>query len=142
MTVENGKTVLVHYRGTLEDGSEFDSSLADRPLEFTLGAGEVIPGFEEAVASMDLGEKKTVTLPPDQAYGDYYDEAVQTVPKEAFAEEPFVDGVVSVMADDGTPLRATITKVEGEDVTLDFNHPLAGKPLTFDLELLAVVEEE
>lgn len=142
MTVENGKTVLVHYRGTLEDGTEFDSSAGDRPLEFTVGEGQVIPGFDQAVAGMDLGEKKSVTIPAEEAYGPYYEEAVQVVPKDAFAEEPFVDGVVNIVADDGTPLRATITKVEGDDVTLDFNHPLAGKPLTFDLELVAVVDQE
>lgn len=142
MGVENGKTVLVHYRGTLDDGTEFDSSREDRPLEFTLGSGQVIPGFERAVGEMALGEKKTVTLPAEEAYGEYYDEAVQVVPKDAFAEEPFVDGVVNILADDGTPLRASITKVAGDEVTLDFNHPLAGKPLTFELELVAVVDDE
>jgi FKBP-type peptidyl-prolyl cis-trans isomerase 2 len=141
MAPNAGDTVLVHYRGTLDDGSEFDSSEGRDPLRFTLGAGEVIQGFEDAVATLEVGDSTTVTLPPEQAYGASYDDAVQTVEASAFAEgqEPFVGGMVSIVAPDGTQLAAEITSVEGDQVVLDFNHPLAGQALTFDLTLVEVI---
>lgn len=141
MAPNAGDTVLVHYRGTLDDGSEFDSSEGRDPLRFTMGSGEVIQGFEDAVAGLEVGGSGTVTLSADDAYGLRHDDAVQTVEADDFAEgqDPFVGGMVSIVAPDGTPLAAEITSVEGNEVVLDFNHPLAGKALTFELTLIEVV---
>ncbi len=121
-----GTTVRVHYRGTLEDGSEFDSSQGRQPLEFTIGEGQVIPGFESAVAGLELGGKTTVTLGADDAYGPYHAEAVEVLPATAFTDTPYGGAVVQLLGPNGERLSATITTIEGNDVTLDFNHPLAG----------------
>lgn len=138
MAPTDGDVVKVHYRGTLDDGTEFDTSYGDQPLEFTLGGGEVISGFEDAVRGLDVGQKRTVDVEPENAYGERVDEAVQRVPKEAFAEEPMEGGVVTIEAPDGNRMAATITKVDGEEVELDFNHPLAGQTLRFEVELVGV----
>jgi len=137
-----GTTVRVHYRGTLEDGSEFDSSQGREPLEFTIGEGQVIPGFESAVADLEVGESATVTLKSDEAYGPYHAEAVEVVPVTAFTDTPYEGAMVQLLGPNGERLAATITKIEGDDVTLDFNHPLAGKDLTFEIQLVEVVEAE
>ncbi|MDY0087469.1 MAG: peptidylprolyl isomerase [Coriobacteriia bacterium] len=134
-----GTTVRVHYRGTLQDGSEFDSSRGRNPLEFTIGARQVIPGFEEAVADLGSGESVTVTLPAAEAYGEYHDEALEVVPFTAFTDAPYEGAIVQLLGPNGEQLAATIVHIEGEDVTLDFNHPLAGKDLTFEIELVEVV---
>lgn len=141
MTPAPGDTCRVHYRGTLADGSEFDSSADREPLEFTLGAGQVIPGFEAAVADLGVGDKTTVTIPAAEAYGERSEEAVQSVPKEFFGGgEPEVGWAVELAAGDGRKLAATVADVSSETVTLDFNHPLAGEDLTFDIELIEVLE--
>lgn len=140
MAHEEGTTVRVHYRGTLEDGSEFDSSEGRDPLEFTLGAGQVIPGFESAVSELAIGESTTVTLDAENAYGPHHPEAIQVVPVTAFTDDPYEGAVVQLLGPNGERLAATIAKVEGDDVTLDFNHPLAGKGLTFEIELVEIVE--
>ncbi|MBE0417521.1 MAG: peptidylprolyl isomerase [Coriobacteriia bacterium] len=137
-----GTTVRVHYRGTLEDGSEFDSSTGRDPLEFTIGSGQVIPGFESAIADMAVGESTTITLDAEDAYGGYHEEAVQVVPVTAFTDEPYEGAVVQLLGPNGERLAATITQIEGDDVTLDFNHPLAGKALTFEIELVEVTPAE
>lgn len=136
MPATKGQKVRVNYRGTLENGTEFDSSYDREPLEFTIGEGEVIPGFEQAVEGMEVGQHKTVTIQPDDAYGERHDEAVQGVPLDIFDEEPHPGEIVSLVAPDGTEVMATVAEVKDQEVTLDFNHPLAGEPLTFDLELL------
>lgn len=142
MPAVSGDKVIVHYRGTLDDGSEFDSSEGREPLQFTLGAGEVIPGFEAAIIGLEPGATATVTIVPEEAYGPRYDEAVQEVPLEAFGEAaPPVGSVISVIADDGSEMAATVTAIS-EDLTtatVDFNHPLAGRTLTFEIELVEVV---
>lgn len=136
----DGQTVRVHYRGTLDDGSVFDSSPDRDPLEFTLGSGTVIPGFEDAVSELAVGGTASVRLLPGEAYGEHLPEAVQVVPLEAFAGDPYVGAVVRLVSEDGQELAATITAVGDEDVTLDFNHPLAGQALTFEIELVEIVE--
>ncbi len=133
---ETGK-VRVHYRGTLDDGTEFDSSYGREPLEFTIGEGQVIAGFEQAVALMGVGEHRTVTVSPEDAYGEHFDEAIQNVPLDLFEDEPHPGEVVTLVAPDGSELMATVVEVADTEVTLDFNHPLAGEALTFDLELLS-----
>ena len=136
-----GDTVRVHYTGTLEDGTVFDTSLQREPLEFELGAGEMIPGFEQAVLGMHLGEIETVMIPPEQAYGPYRDELVQAVPRDQFPPgiEPAVGMVLQQTEPDGSVLLITIIEVTESTVTLDANHRLAGKTLTFEIELVEVL---
>ncbi len=138
MPVEKGQCVLVEYRGTLEDGTEFDSSRGREPLRFTVGAGDVIPGFDEAIRGMEVGQKRTVTVQPDEAYGEHHDEAVQAVPRSIFDQLPGPGDVVTLVTPDGTEVMATVVEPRDEDVVLDFNHPLAGEPLTFELELVGL----
>jgi len=142
MAPKEGDTVRVHYKGTLEDGSEFDSSEGREPLEFTLGEGLVISGFEDAVSGLDVGETKTVTISADQAYGEHSSEALRTIPLDTFPEKPNPGMVVELAAPDGRRLAATVAEVGEDEVTLDFNHPLAGKDLTFKIELVEVVEDD
>ena len=141
MAPKAGDTVLVHYRGTLADGSEFDSSEGRDPLRFTLGAGEVISGFEDAARELEVGQSTTVTIPPEEAYGQRYEEAVQTVPAADFAEgqEPFVGGMVRIVDPEGNEHAAEISSVVGNEVVLDFNHPLAGQTLIFEITLVEVI---
>jgi peptidylprolyl isomerase len=133
-----GQTVHVRYRGTLTDGREFDSSEGRGPISFRVGAGEVIRGFEEAVAELDFGGRVTVTIPPEEAYGPRAEQAVQCVPRGMFRDEPEPGCLVRFVAPDGGELAATIIDVDDEGVTLDFNHPLAGETLVFELELVGV----
>lgn len=138
MPVTKGQSVRVNYRGTLKDGTEFDSSYGRDPLEFTVGEGSVISGFDDAVEGMEIGDRKTVTIQPEEAYGEHHDEAVQEIPRTLFNEEPHQGEIVSLIAPDGTEVMATVVEVGDENVTLDFNHPLAGEALTFELELVEI----
>ena len=142
MAPESGNTVRVHYKGTLEDGSVFDSSEGRDPLEFQLGSGQVIPGFDAAVSELDVGGSATVSIAACDAYGDRVDEAVQEVPLSAFPDAPEEGMMVELSAPDGRRLAAVVNTIGEENVELDFNHPLAGKDLTFDIELVEVVEAE
>jgi peptidylprolyl isomerase len=138
---KRGDTVHVHYRGTLDDGSEFDSSAGSDPISFTLGAGEVIPGFEEAIEGMSTGEKKTQHIPAENAYGERRDELVFTVPKEQMPEgggDIEVGDMLRVGFPDGSSAAVQVADVDAGSVTLDANHPLAGKNLTFELELVKI----
>lgn len=139
MPLNEGTTVRVHYRGTLEDGTEFDSSEGRDPLEFTLGATQVIPGFENAVMALAPGESVTVTIPADDAYGAHLEDALQSVPVTSFWEPPAPGMVVQLVAPDGTQLAATVVEVGEEEALLDFNHPLAGQALTFEISLVEVI---
>jgi len=139
MSAKDGDTVRVHYRGTLSDGSEFDCSAGREPLEFVVGSGQVIPGFDDAVRKLEPGEKVTVTIPATEAYGDRNPEGLQKFPLSAFPQAPEVGWAVELGGPNGERIPATIVAVEGEEVTLDFNHPLAGEDLTFELELVEVV---
>ena len=128
-----GDTVSVHYRGTLDDGSEFDSSAGRDPLEFTVGAGQVIPGFDNAVVGMAVGDKKEVRLEPEDAYGERTDDRVISVPKEQAPEGLEVGQQVML-----GQAPATVVEVTDEAVTVDANHPLAGQALTFEIELVGI----
>jgi peptidylprolyl isomerase len=142
MPAVSGDTVTVHYTGTLADGTQFDSSEGREPLLFTLGAGDVIPGFDEAVTGLEPGEKTTVTIPSEEAYGPRYDEAVQEVPIDAFGEgAPDIGAVITVIADDSSRMAASVVAISDDMmiVTVDFNHPLAGEELTFEIELVEIV---
>jgi peptidylprolyl isomerase len=138
---KRGDTVHVHYRGTLDDGSEFDSSVGAEPISFTLGAGEVIPGFEEAIEGMSAGDKKTKHIEAGNAYGEHRDELVFTVSKDQMPERGSdieAGDMLRVGFPDGSSAEVQVANVEGEAVTLDANHPLAGKNLTFELELVSI----
>lgn len=140
MKPEAGQTVRVHYRGTLDDGSEFDSSAGRDPLMFTLGEESVIPGFEAAVADLEVGASTTVTIPAADAYGDRVEDAVQSVPLSMFGDTvPEVGLMVGLQNEDGQQAAALIADVFDDTVLLDFNHPLAGKDLTFELTLVEII---
>ena len=134
-----GDTVLVHYTGTLDDGIEFDSSIGGDPLEFTLGAGSVIPGFENAIYDMTKGETKTVTIPPEEAYGLYDDSLVITVMFEDLPDTVnLVVGQQVIVTIGGIQRYATITEITETTVTLDANDDLAGETLTFEITLVDI----
>jgi FKBP-type peptidyl-prolyl cis-trans isomerase 2 len=139
MAPKSGDTVRVHYRGTLSDGSEFDSSAGRDPLEFVIGSGQVIPGFDTAVIELEPGQKVTVTIPAADAYGEPQPEGLQKFPLSAFPSPPEVGWAVELGGPNGERIPATIAAIESDEVTLDFNHPLAGQDLTFELELVEVV---
>jgi len=143
MAPVSGDTVRVHYTGTLADGSTFDSSEGRDPLEFTLGTGQVIPGFDAAVSDLEIGQTATVTIPAAEAYGEHSEEGVQVFPRDAFPPDtsPEVGWAVELSSEDGQRVPAIIAEVSDETVTLDFNHPLAGEDLTFDITLVEVVEQ-
>lgn len=144
MSPTPGDSVKVHYRGTeTATGAEFDSSAGREPLEFIVGAGMVIPGFDAAVAALAVGEKVTVNIPADEAYGPYYDEAVHEMPAEFFGGNLPEEGwAVQLQAENGQVMPATVVSVTEEAAVLDLNHPLAGKDLTFEIELVEFTEGE
>lgn len=138
--VKQGDTVKIHYTGKLDDGSVFDSSVERDPLEFTLGSGQIIPGMEEAVNGMTVGEKKVVKIPAEKAYGPRREDMTAEIPRGDLPPEiePMVGMQLQANQQDGRTMVVTVTQVQDESVTLDANHPLAGKDLTFDIELLEV----
>ena len=138
--VQDGDTVSVHYTGSLNDGTVFDSSEGRDPLPFTVGAGQVIPGFEKAVIGLKLGESVTVTIPVDEAYGPYREDLVVTVDRSELPadREPEIGQQLQRVLTDGSIITFVITEVAESTVTLDANHPLAGKELTFDIELVEI----
>ncbi|MCW8890761.1 MAG: peptidylprolyl isomerase [Sedimenticola sp.] len=135
-----GQTVKVHYTGTLEDGTQFDSSAGREPLEFTLGQGQVIPGFEKALEEMTVGETKTVNIPADEAYGAHQPELVQKVEREQIPAEIelAIGAQLQAQGPDGQVFRLVVIELDEATATLDGNHPLAGKALTFELELVEI----
>ncbi|NOY39111.1 MAG: peptidylprolyl isomerase [Nitrospirae bacterium] len=139
--VKAGDTVRVHYSGFLDDGTVFDSSLEREPFEFTLGQGMVIPGFEDAVVGMDVGDTKTVNIPTDQAYGPYRDELLVAVERSQVPPniEPDVGMELQIRTPEGTVTNVTITEMDENSITLDANHPLAGKDLIFEIKLVEIV---
>lgn len=142
MPVKSGDTVRVQYRGTLDDGTLFDSSEGRDPLEFQVGAGQVIPGFENAVLNMEVGDSTTVSIEPDDAYGPVHEELTHQVTREDFATDPFVGGMVNLISPDGVELVGRIVDIDGDAIVLDFNHPLAGQRLTFDIEVVGIEPAE
>ena len=138
--VNDGDTVRIHYTGKMEDGTVFDSSLEREPLEFTLGEGTIIPGFEEAVMGMQVGQSKTVTISPEKAYGPHLDEMVLVIEREQLPPElnPTVGQRLQMQQQDGRAVIVLVTDVSETTMTVDANHPLAGKDLTFEIELVEI----
>ena len=140
MKVESGHNVQVHYKGTLNDGTEFDNSRErGNTLDFKVGSGQMIKGFNDALMGMSEGEVKTVTLPPEDAYGPRIDEALRPVPKEAFDDDIDLElGKVVQGNSPHGPFFAKIHSFDEAEVVLDFNHPLAGQALKFEIELVSI----
>jgi len=141
--VSNGSQVKVHYRGTLDDGTEFDSSYSrGEPIGFTVGSGEMIDGFDTAVVGMTVGETKSFSLEPSQAYGDVNPDAFTQLGRDAFPEDfPISEGGrVPLTGPDEQQLIGVIKEFDDKSVTIDLNHPMAGKNLNFEIELVDVDE--
>jgi peptidylprolyl isomerase len=139
-TAQIGNRVRVHYTGRLDDGEVFDSSEGGTPMAFTIGNGQVIPGFENGVVGMATGDTKTVNIPCADAYGERRDDGVMQVPRGEFPPDMPLEVGTSVQGQQqsGQVVSFTIMAVTDEQVTLDANHPLAGKDLTFDLTLVSI----
>ncbi|MFK8181852.1 MAG: peptidylprolyl isomerase [Phormidesmis sp.] len=138
---KQGDTVRVHYTGTLNNGQVFDSSKNREPLEFVLGSGMVIPGFDAAVTGLEPGESVTATIPTAEAYGPYNQEMVADIEKENIPAdfELAIGQRLQMQVPNGDAMAVTVTDIKGDIITLDGNHPLAGQDLTFELELVEVV---
>lgn len=137
---KNGDTVRVHYTGRLESGEIFDSSEGGEPLEFELGAGQVIAGFDEGVQGMQVGETRTIEIPAEDAYGERVEALVQTIPRQGInlETEPEVGMNLVLQLPDGSQIPVAVTDVTESYITLDANHPLAGQKLIFDVQLVEV----
>lgn len=138
---KSGDSVHVHYTGKLDDGTEFDSSDGREPLEFTLGSGQVISGFDQAVQGMSVGENRSVRIPAEEAYGARQEKLIQEVPKSALPDDldPLVGMHLQTRGTDGRVLKLVVTAVSEETLTVDGNHPLAGQALNFDIELVKII---
>lgn len=138
--VKSGDKVAIHYTGTLLDGTTFDSSEGRDPLEFEVGSGQIIPGLDGALPGMEVGEKKVVKVPSTEAYGAVNPEMRQSVPREGIPEDiPLEVGTqLQMQTPDGQALPVTVVDVDEATVTLDANHPLAGKDLQFDIEVVKI----
>jgi FKBP-type peptidyl-prolyl cis-trans isomerase 2 len=137
---KSGDTVQIHYTGTLQDGATFDSSAGREPLEFVVGSGQIIPGLDAAIPGMQVGDKKTVEIPSAQAYGAHNPDAQQAVPRDQIpADIPLDPGTqLQMQTPQGQVVPVTVAEVSETEVLLDANHPLAGKDLTFAIEMVAI----
>lgn len=138
--VKNGDTVKVHYTGKLENGEVFDSSRDRQPLEFVVGSGTLLPGIENGVIGMTVGESKTIEITPEEGFGPKYEELIVKVMRSEFPEYivPKIGQRMQIKQPDGKVIVVTITDMDDDTVTLDANHPLAGCTLYFDIELLEI----
>lgn len=135
-----GDTLRLHYKGTFEDGTVFDSSEGRDPLEFTLGSGQIIPGLDQGVTGMEVGEERSVTVAPAEAYGERDEKLIQAVPRETIPDNiPTEPGTqLQMQTPQGQQIPVVVTNVTEEHVELDANHPLAGKTLKFDVKLVEI----
>ena len=138
---KDGDVVRVHYTGTLDDETQFDSSVGRDPLEFTVGAGMVIPGFDEMVRGLEPGDSRTTRIPADQAYGESREEMKLSLTRGQLPAEfkPEVGQTIHLEGQDGRPVAARVVEADESGVVVDANHPLAGEALTFKIELVAIV---
>jgi peptidylprolyl isomerase/FKBP-type peptidyl-prolyl cis-trans isomerase SlpA len=139
-TAQKGDTVTVHYTGKLKDGSVFDSSEGRDPLEFKIGEGRIIPGFEEAVVGMEPEAKRTVEVPPEQGYGQHQDGMTKQFSKDQLPDDitPQVGQRLQLTSPEGQVMEVHISAMDDDTITIDANHPLAGKTLTFDIQLISI----
>jgi peptidylprolyl isomerase len=140
--VKDGDIVKVHYTGKLTNGEQFDSSTGREPLEFTVGAGQMIKGFDAAMPGMKVGEKKTINILPEDAYGVKDEQAIIEFPKENIPKEmkPEVGMQLQLRNENGQPFPVTIAEIKDDIIVLDANHSLAGKELVFDIELVEILK--
>ncbi|HSF93222.1 MAG TPA: peptidylprolyl isomerase [Paracoccaceae bacterium] len=138
--VKSGDTVRIHYTGTLENGETFDSSAGRDPLEFQVGSGQIIPGLDKELPGMSVGDKKKVSIAPAEAYGEHNPDNTQAVPREQIpADIPLeIGGSLQVQTPTGQAMVVTVASLSDEEVVLDANHPLAGKTLVFDFEIVSI----
>ncbi len=143
MKVQNNHTIRVHYKGTLTDGSLFDSSEGREPLEFTVGAGQVIPGFDNAVRDMEVGESKSFLIPCDDAYGQRDERLIQRVDRNMLPQDlqPEVGMMLASTLPNGEQIPVKVSEVTDAEIVIDANHPLAGQDLNFAIELVEIVSE-
>ncbi|MEP1932209.1 MAG: peptidylprolyl isomerase [Roseibium sp.] len=137
---KSGDTIRLHYKGTLDDGSVFDSSEGREPLEFTVGSGQVIPGLDSAIPGMKVGDEKTVNITPEDAYGLHNPAAQQTVPRTQVPDTMDLEVGMQLQGqtEDGQVMSVTVVSFSDEEVVLDGNHPLAGKNLTFEIQITGI----
>lgn len=133
-----GDKVKVHYTGTLNDGTVFDSSEGKDPLEFTVGQSQVIPGFENGIREMSLNQEKIIKVKPSEAYGEKHEKLVMKLPREKFPKEIEANGRLILKGPQGQQIPAMITEINENQVTIDLNHPLAGKELNFKVKVVAI----
>lgn len=138
--IKQGDTVRVHYTGKLNDGTVFDSSVGSEPLEFTVGSGQLIPGFEKAVTGMSAGEKTTAQIPSDEAYGPHSAEGLIEVPRSNIPTDIQLEigQQLQMQTHDGRPVPVRVVAIEDASITVDANHPLAGQDLTFEIEVVGI----
>ena len=143
MVVEKGNKIKVEYTGSFENGEVFDASEKHgKPLEFEAGAGMVVPGFDKAIIGMDVGEEKEITLNPEDAYGEPNTNAIQKVPKDKFPVEAKDGMMIGIPMPNGQQIPAKIVKIDDKEVTIDMNHPMAGKTLIFKIKIVSIGEGE
>ena len=141
MVVKKGDKIKVEYTGSFESGEVFDASEKHgKPLEFEAGVGMVVPGFDAGVIGMDVGEGKTITLKPEEAYGMPNEQAIQKVPKDKFPAEAKEGMMIGVPLPNGQQMPAKITKIDDNEVTIDMNHPMAGKTLVFKIKIVEILK--
>ena len=140
MSISEGDTVQVQYTGKLNDGTVFDETEEGDPLSFTVGSGEIIPGFEQAVKGMEEEEEKTVTIQAENAYGERDESRVQQYSRDSLPDgfEPEKGQVLALQDEEGRQIPVTVVDFDQENITVDLNHPLAGRELTFDIKVVAV----
>lgn len=142
--IANGKFVQIEYTGTFDNGEIFDSNVGRQPLEFQIGSGMIITGLEKAIQGMEINDVKDITILPEDAYGDYNLDYVITVPRDDVEQNfhPEEGMIISIQLESGQLIPARITAVNPDNVTLDLNHPLAGKTLHFNVKLIAVNDDQ
>lgn len=136
--IEKGNVVAVHYTGKLTDGNMFDSSEGRDPLKFQVGSGQIIPGFENAIIGKNVGDKVTVNIPAEQAYGEVREDLLVKVGKDQLPGEVQIGQSLSAQADNGQQVNVTVKEINEDHVIIDGNHPLAGKELVFDIEVVEI----
>ena len=141
MPVKKGDKIKVDYTGTLEDGTVFDTSEGKQPLEFEVGAGKIIKGFDEALIGMEKGQEKEITIPPAEAYGDHNPQLIKKIPRDKLpaGQEPKPGMMLALGTPDGKQFPAKITEVTDKEVSIDLNHPLAGKTLKFKIKVVDIL---